>query len=257
MNLKSSLRKIGLWFHEFHNNAYSYYKIKELDVYTVDKFTAYERIFYLQFHCILQGQSLVIYDIGAANGIVSSCFAKLANVAVVEAFEPIPEVYNELLKTTKTYSKIRCHNIALGKTEDSLPMYINHQTDTSSFLQMDDFLFEEFPGIEINKVINVPIFQLDGYVKKHNLTSPNIIKIDVQGYEMNVLEGGIETIVQAKYCVLEMSLQPLYKDSPLFDDIYRFMHQLGFKLIGLISPLTGDSNIQLQLDGIFENQRSI
>ena len=79
----------------------------------------------------------------------------------------------------------------------------------------------------------------------------------VQGFEDQVLQGGRETMGQAGYCLLEMSFRPLYEGSPVFDDIYRQMRELGFRLIGIVDILKGKSGLPLQVDAIFENERRL
>jgi hypothetical protein len=114
---------------------------------------------------------------------------------------------------------------------------------------------DQFSDTEITHQQEINVVRLDDFIYQHQLPQPDLIKIDVQGFEKNVIEGGYETLKKAKYCVLEMSFKPLYEGSPLFDDIYRLMTDLGFSLIGFSSPLIGKSGDYLQVDGIFENTR--
>jgi FkbM family methyltransferase len=251
--LTNVAKKTALSLHKGHANAFSYYKLRESKLVTNSPLTALERDFYLKLRPVLQEKSIVFYDIGAAKGILSSCLAKLPNVISIHSFEPIPDVYEQLLQKVKFSSKVHCYNVALGNIESSLPMYISCKTDSSSLLPMAQLHDEQFPDREINHQIKVPVMRLDDLVTQHKLPLPSLVKIDVQGYEKNVIEGGLKTICAAKYCVVEMSFKHLYEGSPLFDDIYRLMYDLGFKLVGLSSPLTGKSGIYLQVDGLFEN----
>ncbi|MGD1911146.1 MAG: FkbM family methyltransferase [Rivularia sp. (in: cyanobacteria)] len=253
--MNALLSKSALWLHKQHSKAYSYYKIRKSNISTKTPLTWQERNFYLKLQPGLQEQNLVIYDIGAAKGVVSCLLAKLSNVASVQAFEPIPDVYKELRHNTRSSRKVNCHNVALGDTPGLVTMQVNKRTDTSSLLPIRQLHQAENPGREVHKEIQVTVVPLDEYVKQNNLPVPSLIKIDVQGFEKNVILGGVNTICQAKYCVLEMSLHPVHVGSPLFDDIYRLMCDLGFQLTGLSSPLTDKSGIQLQVDGFFENQK--
>jgi FkbM family methyltransferase len=247
------MKNLAAWLHAQYNKVYSYYKVAQTGVITNHPLNATERGFYLKLQSILQGESLVIYDIGAARGIVSTCLAKLPNVKSIQAFEPIPDIYKQLLDNVQKYPQVRCHNVALGDAPGEALMYISGKTDSSSLLPMADLHTEQFPGTQIQQQIKVPVVRLDDYVEQHQLIAPDIIKIDVQGFEENTIRGGQKTISQAKYCVLEMSFQPLYEGSLLFDAIYQVMRELNFNLIGVSTPLTGKSGIQLQVDGIFEN----
>jgi FkbM family methyltransferase len=232
------------------------YKFKESKVKTNQPLTALERDFYLKLRSTLQGEKLVVYDIGAANGVVTGCLMKLENVAAIYAFEPIPDVYKQLENYTKSSKKVNCYNIALGDTNGSTLMYVSSKSDSSSILPMANVHVEQFPGTETQSAIDVRITRLDDFVKDNSLPLPDVVKIDVQGFEKNVIDGGINTISKSKYCILEMSLQLLYAGTPLFDEVYQLMVSLGFRLIAFSNPLTGKSGTQLQVDGIFENRNS-
>jgi FkbM family methyltransferase len=248
------MKNLASWFHRQYTKAYSYQKVRQSLLKSEFPLNAFEREFYLKLQSVLTGESLVVYDIGAARGVVSSCLAKLPNVKSIHAFEPIPEIYRELVANVKQFPKVSPHNVALGDTEGEALMYISGQTDSSSLLPMAQLHAEQFPGTEIKEEIKVPVVRLDDYVRKNRLISPNIIKIDVQGYEEKAIAGGKQTICQAQYCILEMSLKPLYEGSPLFDDIYQLMKDLNFQLVGVSQPLLGKAGTQLQVDGIFANK---
>jgi FkbM family methyltransferase len=251
--MKNLISEFALWLHVQHRDLYSYYKVRMSNQSFDQPLDAIERLFYLELQSLLKNEPLVIYDIGAAEGILSSALAKLANSISIQAFEPIPDVYQKLSIKTSRFSKISCHNVALGDAEGKISMYISNKSNSSSLLPMKNLHNNEFPGTGISHKIDVPVVRLDDYVRQNNLLIPNLIKIDVQGYEKNVIEGGLETISKSKYCVVEMSFKSLYEGSPLFDDIYNILKNLGFKIIGVSHPLKGHSSDQLQVDGYFEN----
>lgn len=249
------LTALALKIHAQHARAYSYYKYRQSNITTTSPLTWKERDFYLSLSPGLRGKELVVYDIGAAQGIVSGCLGKLINVSEVHAFEPIPNVFQILQSNMKPFPKVSCHNVALGEAEGTALMQISKRSNSSSLLPIAELHRSQFPGTEVCKEIQIPVVRLDEYVEQNNLETPTLIKIDVQGFEKAVLYGAIETVSKSKYCVLEMSLQSLYEGSPLFDEIYRLMCDLDFQLTGLSSPLTGKTGIQLQVDGFFENRR--
>lgn len=247
------LKKIALWAHSIHAHVYSSYKVRETGLVASHKLNADEREFFLKLRPILGGKNLVVYDIGAAKGIVSSCLAKLPNVSSVHAFEPILDVFEQLEIRMKPFNKVNCHNVALGNKEGCFSMYVNNWTASSSFLPTSKYLKEQISGIGNSHEIPVKVSCLDKYVEENQLPKPDLVKIDVQGFEKKVIEGGINTVRHSKYCFIEMSFQTLYEDSPQFDEIYRYVCDLGFRLIGLSSPMISPSGVHLQVDGIFEN----
>jgi FkbM family methyltransferase len=258
---KRTIKKLGLKLHLLHDWAYTFWKVWETRLTLKDPLTSQERKFFLKFWPILKNcsnKSVIAYDIGASIGIASGCLAKIPQIAQVHAFEPIPGSFKRLSERMQPYHHVTCHNVALGDVNQRQKMWvIDKARDASSFLNMGDLNKREFSGNFDSHVEYFPVVRLDDYVREHQLPPPDLVKIDVQGFEDRVLRGGKEAIQQASYCILEMSFRPLYEGSPIFDNIYRQMRKLGFRLIGIEDILKGVSGTHLQIDGVFENERLI
>lgn len=256
MNFLMPLRKFLLAMHLLHERAYTYWKVRETGMAFREPLTPQERIFFLQIWPVLNSRSVVAYDIGASVGIFSSCLAKIPQITAVHAFEPIPGSFKTLVERMQRYPQVTCHNVALGDVNQQQQMWVMDQAlDSSSFLPIGNLQQQEFTGSLEAHAEYLPIVRLDDYIREHHLPPPDLVKIDVQGFEDRVLRGGEETMAKASYCLLEMSFRPLYEGSPVFDDIYRQMRELGFRLIGIADVLKGKSGSQLQIDGIFAHDR--
>jgi FkbM family methyltransferase len=254
--MKHFIRKVGSVIHHWHEQAYTLWKVREIGIRSYESLDYNERMFFLDFMPALAGENLVVYDIGAASGIASRCFAKLSNVRAVHSFEPIPSAFAKLMKYTRQYPHVKQYNVALG--DENCDMNINvieGSRDSSSLLTMKHLHKTEFPKYSYQEHPEaVRVARLDDFVGDNNLPIPHVVKIDVQGYEDRVLRGGINIIGKSDFCILEISLEPLYENSPLFDDIYQQMRKMGFRLIGVGGSLRGASGRHLQLDGIFQNE---
>jgi FkbM family methyltransferase len=258
---KKVLKDLGLKVHLLHDWAYTFWKVWETGVTLREPLTPQERKFFLKFWPILKNganKSVIAYDIGASIGIVSGCLAKISQIAAVHAFEPIPGSFKTLTARMQPYPHVMCHNVALGDANQRQKMWVMDKSrNASSFLNMGDLNKQEFSGSFESHTEDLPIVRLDDYVREHQLPPPDLVKIDVQGFEDRVLRGGEETIRQAAYCMLEMSFRPLYEGSPIFDHVYRQMRELGFRLIGIEDILKGVSGTHLQIDRVFENEKLI
>ena len=106
--------------------------------------------------------------------------------------------------------------------------------------------------------IDTPIFKLDT-IFKNSFENKNIfLKIDTQGYEWNVLKGGINFIKNVKGILIETSIEPLYKDQVLINEIKNFLESNNFKIWGYQSGFTDPQNGKtLQLDLIFVKKNII
>jgi FkbM family methyltransferase len=254
--IKEIFRKIALQAHIQHEVLYSQYKMRAIGVNVDYPLTPEERGFYLNIAPALGGKQLVVYDIGAARGVTSCCLAKLKNVKAVHAFEPMKSSYQNLVQSISRFDKVFCHNIGLGNIEERKNININNLTNSSSLFSPTELFQNEIPGVSTIDTESIDVCKLDSYVKQKSLQLPQVIKIDVQGYEKEVILGGIETVRQAHYCFMEMSFCSLYENTPLFDELYQLMVGINFRLVGVSSPMTGKSGQQLQVDGLFMNRFS-
>lgn len=211
-----------------------------------------ERCFYLKVRHFLSGENLVVYDVGASIGDFSSMASKLRNVVQVYAFEPIPEIYDKLLRRMQRSPHAQCFNIALGDSRGMAEFYQSDYTPSSSLLPMGRLHRLEFPYTAHTTSRQVNVACLDDFVAERQLALPDFIKLDVQGFEDRVLRGGSRCLGHARHCVLEMSLVSLYEGSLLFDDLYQVMRDSGYRFVGFVDQVIGRSGQIVQVDGMFE-----
>jgi FkbM family methyltransferase len=215
----------------------------------------HERLRYLEFQPFLNfKKDLVVYDVGANIGEIARFFARFRSVSTIYCFEPVKEVFMELVEKNKNYDRIRCFQVALGDGNGFQRMNINEFSPSSSILPMNTIHVEEFPSSRNGYEGEVVMRTLEDVVRELNLLLPDFIKIDVQGFEDRVVRGGADIIKKARFCMLELSLVNLYKDSLLITDINSLMRSLGFRLVNIVGKVTGKSREILQLDGLYENK---
>lgn len=233
-------------------------RVRNLGVHLRSPLTFEERNFYLSTRCALLGSDLVIYDIGASTGIYASCVAKLANVKSVHAFEPIRSSFEELERNMRPFPHVTCHNVACGEQSGVQDMFVvnsANRRDSSSLLEMNAEHKRHYTGDFEAHGEKVTIVRLDDFVVENALPLPDVIKIDVQGFEDRVLRGGLATMAKSQFLVLEASVDPLYEGSTTIEAIYDLVHSHGFRLIGLGDSHRSESGRLVQADFVFENLR--
>jgi hypothetical protein len=111
---------------------------------------------------------------------------------------------------------------------------------------------KELPFSVQTEPVSVAVETLDSIVAKLSLEDNLLVKIDVQGFECEVIKGGLETLRRAKLVIVETTFRALYEGQPLFGDVYRALTELGFRYAGsngrLDSPIDG---APVQEDSIF------
>jgi FkbM family methyltransferase len=98
---------------------------------------------------------------------------------------------------------------------------------------------------------------LDGVLAQISFRQPQLLKLDVQGYELEVLKGGSQALAAAEAVVMEVSLIDLYENSPLIHDVLAFMHDRDFLAYDIPSLIRRSSDQALcQIDMIFLKKSS-
>jgi FkbM family methyltransferase len=102
------------------------------------------------------------------------------------------------------------------------------------------------------RVVKCRMETLDAILSREGFRRPELIKIDVQGYELEVLKGGKEALAAAEAIALEVSLIELYQGSPLMHEVIAFMHERGFLCYDIPTLMRRPSDQTLwQVDMIF------
>lgn len=199
-----------------------------------------------------QANPRTILDVGAYIGSFSRAMRLMLPEVFIYAFEPLEENYRELVSHLAPYGRFEAFQTALGAQSGDLEFYRNRFSASSSVLPMTELHRKNFPQSGESTCIVVPMARLDDYLDRLNLRSPVLLKLDVQGYEGNVLAGAGEMLKRVDYILTEVSFRPLYEGQMLFDEIYALLISQGFRYAGsfgsLLSPLDGTI---LQEDALF------
>jgi FkbM family methyltransferase len=193
-----------------------------------------------------------VLDIGAHRGEFSSAIRALLPQVQIYAFEPLPDCCRELAKRFGTTATFQAFPVAIGATHGRITLWRSSYARSSSVLPMAELHKDSFPWSAGATPLTVEMKALDEYLEHLQLTEKVLLKIDVQGYEAQVLNGAKELLKRIAYVLLEVSFQPLYEGQGVFADIHAFLQSAGFSYSGnleqLLSPLDGSV---LQADAFF------
>lgn len=202
---------------------------------------------------LLSSKVNTVIDIGANIGEFTSIFAELFPDSMVYAFEPLPDCFEELTKVTKQYQgRVKAFNIALGSQTGSFEFHKSSWAPASSFREMSELHKRNYPHSAGSDILTVPMQTLDNVFQDIVLEDNTLIKMDVQGFEDEVIKGGIEVIQRASILVIECSLQKTYEGEPMFNGIHDLLRQMGFEYRGsLKQSVRKDDDSFLQADCVF------
>jgi len=192
-----------------------------------------------------------VLDIGANTGQFAATIHEIIPKARIVSFEPLKDCYKELLRNGENLGSFKAYNCALGTEEGKVTIYRSEFSPSSSLLPMGDLHKEAYPFTKNGTEEKVKVRKLDK-IKRLGITYPLLVKIDVQGFEDKVIDGGYKTIREASVLIVEASFQTLYEGQPMFDDIYARLKKLGFSYHGNWYQDNDSRNgSALQADAIF------
>ena len=193
-----------------------------------------------------------IIDVGANLGQFSLEMRRLLPEVNIYAFEPLPDCFARLEAAFSGDRHFQAFNMGLGDASGAMGFDRNQFSASSSFLEKTDAHIEAFPFTANTSKEMVKIERLDNVMKGIDIISPFMLKIDVQGFEEQVLRGGEATARNANIILLETSFVELYRQQPLFNDIYALLIDWGFDYQGSFEQLRDPgTGITVQEDSVF------
>lgn len=175
----------------------------------------------------------IIFDVGANVGNYTARFKKYFPESKIYSFEPIRSTYNQLKNRFEKKKGVECFNLGFGRNKSILRIKLQKGSQLNSFNDTVP-LDEDIESTEVVKVDTV-----DSFCEAHNIQSIDFLKIDVEGYELEVLEGAKNLLqndkIQFIYSETGFSEEDSYKVSHTSLD--KFIIKYGFKFCGFYETI--------------------
>ncbi|OWV72994.1 lipopolysaccharide biosynthesis protein [Rhizobium sp. N122] len=171
---------------------------------------------------------MIVADIGANIGIYTRMFSALTGATGhVHAFEPAPANFEKLEATVSGLSNVSLRHAAVGAASGTTRLYV------SAELNVDHRTFDSGDG---RVSIDVPLVKLDDYFSPGQRV--DFIKIDVQGYELSVLQGAERVLRENRDIRVFMEFWPygLSKASVNPSELTQFLKMLNFEFHNIADP---------------------
>ena len=195
-----------------------------------------------------------VFDVGANTGQFGKELRKLGYQKSLVSFEPLADAYQALLHTAAGDAQWKvAPRCAIGADNGTIDIHIAGNSASSSILPMLDAHLKAAPSTANIGKEQVPVFTLDTLSPDYLKPDAQLfIKVDTQGYEDQVIDGGLQTMARARVIQLELSLTELYAGQKLMLELIGRVQGLGFELWG-IEPAFIDSATgrMLQVDAVF------
>jgi len=170
-----------------------------------------------------------LIDIGGYKGIQDR-WKKIEQFLDFHTFEPNPV---EAKKISVNSKKFTVHTEALSDHDGEIFLNICKEPGVSSVLEPNKNFLKKFKNIDrydIIKKLKVKCKKLDSL----NINKIDFIKIDVQGYNLEVLKGSIESLKKCIGVEIECEFKQIYKNQSMFKDVENFLNNSNFELIDFV-----------------------
>ena len=196
----------------------------------------------------------VVYDVGANIGQYASRLRSRGFNGLIVSFEPMKEEHKYLTKRSiGDKNWIVTERCALGSTNSEIEINVSKNSYSSSILEVGEAHINSAPTSKPIRVESVNLRTLDSFDfgnSHRNLVK--WLKLDVQGYEMEVLKGARSTLSEITGIQVELSTMQLYLGQPLFHEVADHLYDIGFEMIELETGFRDkNSGRLLQFDAYF------
>jgi FkbM family methyltransferase len=195
----------------------------------------------------------LLLDVGANDGAFAKELRAVGYRGRIVSFEPQAATFGVLQRSAAEDPLWETVNSAVGFEDGFAELNVAANSSSSSLLAMCERHVASAPDSSYLEVQKVTITRLDSLGP--DLLRPaeqTFLKIDVQGFELEVLRGARRTLDCVVGIDCELSFVPLYREAPLFQEVVDFLSERGFGLLALEPVFLDPKNgVLLQVNGLF------
>jgi len=172
-----------------------------------------------------------VIDVGANVGKFARAAVGMWPEADVIAFEALADVASQIRLDPRRIGQVEVHSVALGAHDGTIVFHPHEYSLSSSPLPVPEELQRRYSWARQLPPVEVPVRRLDAVLAGRALRHPVLLKLDVQGFELEVLAGATTTLESAAALVIEQAFDRVYEGQPLFGESHAFLEAAGWQLI--------------------------
>lgn len=196
----------------------------------------------------LPAELRTVIDVGSNRGQFALLSRHRWPRAQILCFEPIPVARDRLQSLFAADPAVEVFPVALSNRAGERDMHMSRADDSSSLLALTALQTEEFPGTEEVGTRTVQTQRLDEVVAAGSIARPSMLKIDVQGGELEVLQGAGAVLDEVDVVLVECSWVEFYAGQALADEILAHLGGRGLHMRALVSPVVAADGTVMQAD---------
>jgi len=213
--VRSTLRASG---YTIVNNDYNHTSTTRLDFILKNAFSG-------------DSNELLIFDVGANVGLTTIHFKSLFPLARVYSFEAVPSTCLTLASNLERSENVSWHNLALGAKDGICRIYLREDSQWNSLVPAINKFLENQRG----EAVDVRVTTIDNFMANHAIDKIDLLKIDTEGYEMEVLKGASGALERGvvRSVLLEVGFDRQQLQHTHYIDIFTYLDEHGFRFEGL------------------------
>lgn len=180
-----------------------------------------------------------IIDVGANSGQYGTFLRKIGYDGYILSFEPVRHVFEKLQATAQNDEKWRCFEYALGEKEEDKEINVYRSTVFSSFLAANDYSKNIWNSLNDVHTETVRVRRLEDLypdlMKDIAVSGGCMLKMDTQGYDLNVFNGARGILSNIDVLQSEISTINVYESMPDGLDMLKLFKENGYYISGMYS----------------------
>lgn len=195
-----------------------------------------------------------IVDIGANRGQFSLAARHIFPEAKIISFEPLRVPASLFNRVFLRDDAVMLHVAAIGPKSEQCTMHVSGRDDSSSLLPISSLQENIFPGTSEVETVSVKVAPLDVFVDVDDIKEPALLKLDVQGYELDALRGCESLLHKFKWVYCECSFVELYSGQKLVADVIAWLSNKNFYVAGIYNLSYDGDGLAIQADFLFQSR---
>lgn len=188
----------------------------------------------------------VVFDVGANDGETVQDFLRMFPDARIVAFEPYALCCDLLTEKFRDRPHVRVQNVALGAARGQTRLNLYSGNRMNSLLTLDEDASNPMrTSFTPTGTADVRLESLDDFCTEHGFTCIDVLKIDTQGYDLQVLKGAVKLLQarRVRTILLEANFVPMYRRQATFSELHEFLSQFGYRLVDFYNQTRTDGYV--------------
>lgn len=197
-----------------------------------------------------------VFDIGANVGQFGIDLRRNGFSGHIYSYEPVKQSFELLVKTSQKDQLWSVFPLALGRKKGTSIINVSANDGlSSSIMYMGKTHKDAFPESYFKYSEEIVVTTLEEEILKLGINPrETLVKMDVQGFERNVILGGKKSFAEFPLCYLEASILPLYEGEASFLELMNLLASLGHDLEDMFRGTKDRNNRLLQVDIITKSR---